>query len=669
MVVLPPPTSLITTGARVLLGASSPPTFFGCVHPYLALARERFTVRLPALRAAPAPDAALLYAVRFDVADCSADAALLPRLATPYNYTLSIHSSGLTVVAAPGVFGAVYALETLLQLVAANGTAPACEVVDAPALPMRGVMLDTGRRFIPVPFIMTLLDTMVTVKLNVLHLHASDQCRFAVESKLFPNLTASLTGSRAGHYTQGDVAAVVAAAAARGIRVVPEFDVPSHAHGMQALKSAGLQFCSDDVDSDEIFHDPANSTLSVLKGLFGEMAGLFPDELFSIGADETDCEGKCTCASIAALERALVAHVEGALGKTSAGWQELLVETGAASRDTVVQAWWYVSPADVIARGNRALDANHSAFYLTRPPGPYPFGWSSFWSEVGAGVNASSRPLLLGGFMTAWTDLYTDPWECMTPGDPPAGQGGPLFPPSADAPFFRSLGGMMFPRAFVGASAFWGYNASINSQAPDFVGAVWALNDRVAAAGGFTCPTRCDCDLLSACNTPYLPPPPPAAGHVLVTAPCALPLPPAQAFRLQPTGGPSPADPAAVLSTVGAKGALLCAAFPPGSAPDRVFGPLVLAPCTGGAQPPVRFSPRDAEAGDGHLVVLDSLRPPDEPGCLDAGKGLNDSVASSECGAHNGFLLPAQGWAVDDGARRVVSFLGGGCLTAVMPPR
>ena len=80
-------------------------------------------------------------------------------------------------------------------------------------------------------------------------------------------------------------------------------------------------------------------------------------------------------------------------------------------------------------------------------------------------------------------------------------------------------------------------------------------------------------------------------------------------------------------------------------------------------------SPRDAEAGDGHLVVLDSLRPPDEPGCLDAGKGLNDSVASSECGAHNGFLLPAQGWAVDDGARRVVSFLGGGCLTAVMPPR
>ena len=89
MVVLPPPTSLITTGARVLLGASSPPTFFGCVHPYLALARERFTVRLPALRAAPAPDAALLYAVRFDVADCSADAALLPRLATPYNYTLS----------------------------------------------------------------------------------------------------------------------------------------------------------------------------------------------------------------------------------------------------------------------------------------------------------------------------------------------------------------------------------------------------------------------------------------------------------------------------------------------------------------------------------------------------------------------------------------------------
>jgi hypothetical protein len=63
---------------------------------------------------------------------------------------------------------------------------------------------------------------MSSVKLNVLHLHFSDMCRFGVESLVFPNLTGSLTGDYGGFYTQDDVKQIIAYAGARGIRVVPE---------------------------------------------------------------------------------------------------------------------------------------------------------------------------------------------------------------------------------------------------------------------------------------------------------------------------------------------------------------------------------------------------------------------------------------------------------------
>jgi|EP01046_Picozoa_sp_COSAG06_P008262 hexosaminidase len=61
-------------------------------------------------------------------------------------------------------------------------------------------MADTGRRFWPVPTIQSILDAMASVKMNVLHLHLSDNCRFAVELEKFPLLTARNKGFMAGTY-------------------------------------------------------------------------------------------------------------------------------------------------------------------------------------------------------------------------------------------------------------------------------------------------------------------------------------------------------------------------------------------------------------------------------------------------------------------------------------
>jgi hexosaminidase len=104
-------------------------------------------------------------------------------------------------------------------------------------------MIDTGRRFFPMPTVQNLLDTMAAVKLNVLHLHASDMCRWSVESKLYPNLTAALTGQMGGHYTQEDVKAMIKYAGDRGIRVVPEFDVPGHSRGMLPIEGEARAAC------------------------------------------------------------------------------------------------------------------------------------------------------------------------------------------------------------------------------------------------------------------------------------------------------------------------------------------------------------------------------------------------------------------------------------------
>lgn len=83
------------------------------------------------------------------------------------------------------------------------------------------VTIDTGRRFWPVTLVYATLDAMASAKMNVLRLHAGDYCRWAVESKAFPALTARLTGLQAGHYSQADVGDMVEYARLRGIRVPP----------------------------------------------------------------------------------------------------------------------------------------------------------------------------------------------------------------------------------------------------------------------------------------------------------------------------------------------------------------------------------------------------------------------------------------------------------------
>jgi len=169
---------------------------------------------------------------------------------------------------------------------------PAVSIEDAPRFPWRGLLIDAGRHFMPVDVIKRNLDGMAAVKMNVMHWHLTEDQGFRVEYKTFPKLHEM--GSDGFYYTQEQIKDVIAYASDRGIRVVPEFDIPGHTTswfvGFPELASAPGPYKISRIWG---IHDPVmdptkEETYKFLDEFFKEMAKLFPDEYLHIGGDENN---------------------------------------------------------------------------------------------------------------------------------------------------------------------------------------------------------------------------------------------------------------------------------------------------------------------------------------------------------------------------------------------
>ena len=224
---------------------------------------------------------------------CESGGSKVQDLGEDESYALEVNPTHATLTAQTPL-GVLHGLQTILQLVQTTPTSfavPAVTIHDQPRFAWRGLLIDVSRHFFPIEVIKRNLDGMAAVKLNVLHWHLSDDEGFRVESKKLPKLQE--LGSEGQYYTQAEVREVIAYARDRGIRVVPEFDMPGHSRSWVAAypelaSMPGPYKPGRMKDADTVMDPTQDKTYKFLDKFIGEMAKLFPDAYFHIGGDEVD---------------------------------------------------------------------------------------------------------------------------------------------------------------------------------------------------------------------------------------------------------------------------------------------------------------------------------------------------------------------------------------------
>lgn len=233
-------------------------------------------------------------------------------------YRLTVAPDGVRLVAG-AVAGLAHGAQSLLQLLpasvyrAAAGSgvrwaAPACEIEDAPAFRWRGVLLDVARHFLPKREILRFIDLMALQRLNILHLHLTDDQGWRMQIERYPLLTEvgawrheSQVGwgpgrpgdgrPHGGFYTQDDLREVVAYAAARGVTVVPEIESPGHVQAaLAAYPELGVGGRRIEVGTRwGILPDIVNledATVEFFRNVLDEVMAVFPSPFIGVGGDE-----------------------------------------------------------------------------------------------------------------------------------------------------------------------------------------------------------------------------------------------------------------------------------------------------------------------------------------------------------------------------------------------
>lgn len=341
------------------------------------------------------------------------------------SYTLEVTPSGAEL-GAPTTLGVMRGLQTFLQLIETTPqgfAVPTVVIQDKPRFPWRGLLIDSGRHFMPVEVIKRNLDAMAAVKLNVLHWHISENQGFRIESKRFPKLQGM--GSDGLFYTQDQVRGIIAYARDRGIRVVPEFDMPGHSTswfvGYPELASGPGPYS---VERKWGVFDPAmdptrETTYTFLDGFIGEMAALFPDQFFHIGGDEVNgkqwdanpkikqfirVHGLKDNAGLQAYFNTRVQKLVAKHGKTMEGWDEILRPN--LPKSIVIQSWrGQKSLADAAQQGYRGLlsfgyyiDLMNSAasHYVVDP-----------MADAAANLSEADKQKILGGEACMWGEYVS----------------------------------------------------------------------------------------------------------------------------------------------------------------------------------------------------------------------------------------------------------------------
>jgi hexosaminidase len=259
----------------------------------------------------------------------------------PEGYRLEVRG-GRTHIEAETDAGRFYAEQTLRRL-SADGTPPDVVIADRPRFAWRGVMLDVARHFFDVEDVRRVIDHLSAYKVNVLHLHLSDDQGWRLVVDAWPRLaehggSTAVGGGAGGFYTQDDYRAIVAYAAERFVTVVPEIDAPGHVQAALAsypeLGGAGTGdlYTGTDVGFSSLdVH--AERTYRFLDDVLGELAALTPGDYLHLGGDEAHSTSDADYREFMRRLQPLVA----AHGKRLVGWEE--IASAPLHDGAVVQLW------------------------------------------------------------------------------------------------------------------------------------------------------------------------------------------------------------------------------------------------------------------------------------------------------------------------------------------
>jgi hexosaminidase len=423
---MPLPAEIKPSEGRLVIDGLFHVGLTGYQEPRLQRAADRFLVHLSAETGIPLADHLESDPAKATlVIDCNHAGETVQSVKEDESYTLEVDSNHARLTA-PDPVGVMRGLATFLQLVDLDSHGfgvPAVAIHDRPRFQWRGLMIDVGRHWMPVDAIERNLDAMELLKLNVFHWHLSDDQGFRVESKVFPKLQEM--GSDGHYYSQQQAKDVIAYARDRGIRVIPEFDMPGHSTawfvGYPELASApGPYSIERKWGILDACMNPANEKVyEFLDAFIGEMAVLFPDEYFHVGGDEVNgAQWKANPGIQAFMQQhgiksssELQAYFSGRVvglvekhGKRTVGWDEVL-QPGVPT-SVVVQSWrGQKSLAEAARQGYAGILS--AGYYLDlMQPASRHYGVDPMEGAT-AGLTPEEQSRILGGEACLWSEYVT----------------------------------------------------------------------------------------------------------------------------------------------------------------------------------------------------------------------------------------------------------------------
>ena len=340
------------------------------------------------------------------------------------SYNLKIKKDKIFLSAGTDI-GILRGLETLLQLLDRDSTRyffQNVEIEDSPRFKWRGLMIDVCRHFMPPDVIYRNLDAMAAVKMNVLHLHLSDDQGFRIECKTFPKL--HTLASDGLYFTQEQIKNIIRYADERGIRVIPEFDIPGHAtswlvaYPEYASLPGPYKLQREWGIFDPVFDPTQKKTYEFFDAFFNEMAKLFPDDYIHIGGDENNGnqwraneriqefmkeKGLETTGELQAYFNTRIAGILKKYNKKMVGWDEILHP--GIQENIVIQSWrgkeYLINAAksgyNVILSNGYYIDLIQPAevHYLNDP------------LSENADLTAEEKRYVLGGEATMWSEFVS----------------------------------------------------------------------------------------------------------------------------------------------------------------------------------------------------------------------------------------------------------------------